>query len=122
MRTEMDKVLRNDFDVTVMKALETQKRIAARNYLHRPKAKDGFGERTMEVHAVFDAIWRLHYGRNYTENKDLLRFLMRRNPEVVVRSRGTKIQVGYGTCGESRKPVGLINQPTNERKVCHQHH
>ena len=107
LRAKVDEVLRKDFDLLVLKALERQKRIAWRNYLNRPVAQDGFGELTMQVDPVFDAMWRSYYGHDYSDNPDLVRFLKRRNPEIVVRSRGTRIQVGYGTCGESRRPVGM---------------
>lgn len=107
LRQKMDEVLRTDFNVTVMKAMERQRQIAARNYLHRPRARDGFGELTQQIDPVFDAMWRIHYGWDYSHNKDLLRFLMRRNPEIRVQSRGTKIQVGYAPGSNSRRPVGL---------------
>ena len=56
---KVDEVLRQDFNQKVYEASRRQLDIAARNYLHRPRARDGFGERVIEVDPVFDAIWRI---------------------------------------------------------------
>ncbi len=69
--------------------------VAARNHAERPRATDGFGPRRFEIDAMVDSIWRQCYGHNYTEDQDLLKFLTRRNPEIEVRARGSRIQVGY---------------------------
>ena len=60
------------------------------------------------IDPVFDGYWRQCYGHNYTHDEDLVRFLVKRNPEIGVRSRGTKaIMVGYMPGSASRRPVGL---------------
>ncbi len=106
----VDEVIRGSYNDTLLKAAQQQRRAAFLNHLHRPLAKDGFGERTIVVHPVFDAFWRAHYGKHYLADADLLRFLAKRNPEIVVRSRGTKeIMVGYQAGSQSRRPVGLSN-------------
>jgi hypothetical protein len=94
-RNKMDDIFRRDFDLQVMKAIERQTAAAAHHYLHRPRAQDGFGEKTMVVDPFIDALWRRCYGHNYTQDTDLLKFLKKRNPEIAVRSQGTRIQVGY---------------------------
>jgi hypothetical protein len=94
-RGAVDSIFRRDFDLKVLKAIKRQTMVAARNHLHRPRARDGFGERTIEIDAYIDALWRNVYGRSYTEDQDLLKFLMKRNPEIKVQSLGTKVQVGY---------------------------
>jgi hypothetical protein len=94
-RGTVDEIFRRDFDLKVYKAIRRQQRVAARNYLHRPRARDGFGERTIEVDAYIDALWRNVYGHSYSEDLDLVRFLVKRNPEIKVQSLGTKVQVGY---------------------------
>ena len=106
---KVDEVLRQDFNQKVYEASRRQLDIAARNYLHRPRARDGFGERVIEVDPVFDAIWRIYYGHDYSSQKDLMKFLVRRNPEIAVRSQGTKLMVGWGPGSESKRPVGLGN-------------
>lgn len=112
----VDEVLRGTYHETLLRAAERQRRVAALNYLHRPLAKDGFGERTLMIDPVFDAFWRAAYGTGYTEDKDLMAFLKRRNPEIAVRSRGTKpIFVGYAPSTESKRPAGLT---LAERQLC----
>jgi len=106
-RGTVDEIFRKDFDLKVLKAIKRQTAVAARNYLKRPRAQDGFGERTLEIDAFIDAIWRNHYGPGYSEDKDLMKFLTRRNPEIKVQSRGTKIQVGWMAGRESKRPVGI---------------
>lgn len=93
--TKVDGIFRRDFDLKVFKAIRRQTAIAARNELNRPLAKEGFGPRTIETDAMVDSIWRQFYGHNYSENKDLMKFLARRNPEIRVRSLGSRIQSGY---------------------------
>jgi hypothetical protein len=106
-RGKVDEIFRRDFDLKVLKAIRRQTMVAARNYLNRPRARDGFGPKTMEIDAFIDAIWRNTYGHNYSDDGDLLKFLMRRNPEIRVPNRGTRIQVGYMPGQNSRRPVGV---------------
>jgi hypothetical protein len=106
----VDAVLRGRYDERLTRAAARQRRIAFLNHLNRPLAKDGFGERTFMIDPVFDAYWRECYGHQYTEDKDLLKFLARRNPEIALRSRGTRaICVGWMPGSTSRRPVGLTN-------------
>lgn len=112
--TKVDQVLRHDYNELLLRAAERQRRVAFINHLHRPMAKDGFGERTLMIDPVFDAFWRECYGKHYTHDADLVKFLAKRNPEIAVKSRGTKeIFVGWqaatGLYGSStsKKPVGL---------------
>jgi hypothetical protein len=92
---KVDEILRHDFNRLLFEASQRQVAIAARNHLHRPRARDGFGERVMELDPVFDAFWRIAYGHDYSQQQDLMKFLMRRNPEIAVRSQGCKIMVGW---------------------------
>jgi len=101
-RAKVDEIFRRDFDLKVLKAVRRQTRAAAVNHLCRPRAKEGFGERTFEIDAYIDALWRNFYGKSYTEDKDLMRFLAKRNPEIRVRSLGTRIQVGWAPGEKSR--------------------
>jgi hypothetical protein len=98
-RQKVDEIFRTDFDLNLLKAVRRQTAIAARNHLDRPRAQDGFGERVFVIDAYIDALWRNFYGPNYTEDRDLMRFLAKRNPEIKVRSQGTRVQVGYSTVG-----------------------
>jgi len=108
---KVDQLLRRDYDARLVRAATRQRRIACLNYLHRPLAKDGFGERSFMIDPVFDAYWRECYGKHYTHDPDLMAFLAKRNPEIVVRSRGTReIFVGWMPGPASRKPVGLTEQ------------
>ena len=107
---KVDEVIRKDYSEKLLRAAARQRRVAFLNHLHRPLAKDGFGERTLMIDPVFDAYWRECYGKNYTQDADLMKFLARRNPEITVRSRGTKaIFVGYMPGSASRRPIGLEN-------------
>jgi hypothetical protein len=92
---KVDEILRGTYNRQLLEAAEEQRRVAALNYLHPPRARDGFGEQTLAIHPVFDAYWRQCYGARYSEDKSLLKFLCRRNPEIVVRSLGTRVQVGW---------------------------
>lgn len=107
----VDEVLRHDYNERLARAAARQRRIAFLNELQRPLAKDGFGERTFMIDPVFDAYWREYYGKEYTHDPELMRFLAKRNPEITVRSLGTKqIFVGWMPGSTSRRPVGLTEQ------------
>lgn len=92
-RLKMDEIFRSDFDLRVLKAVERQTRTAkARENGPRwqPDMKPEY-----EIDPVIDSLWRQYYGHNYTENADLMKFLMARNPEIKLRTRSGRIQTGY---------------------------
>lgn len=108
--------MRGSYEKQLLEAAARQRRVALLNQLHRPLSKDGFGGRSLMIDPVFDAFWRECYGKNYTQDEALVKFLVKRNPEIAVKSRGTKeIFVGYAPSGASRKPVGLTKA---ERQLC----
>jgi hypothetical protein len=102
-RDKVDEIFRTDFNLHALKAIRRQTAVAARNYLNRPRAQDGFGERVLAIDAWIDALWRNFYGPDYTANDDLMKFLAKRNPEIKVRSQGTRIQVGYSGASRGTK-------------------
>ena len=105
---KVDEVLRHDYNERLVRAAKRQARIACLNMLQRPLAKDGFGERRFMIDPVFDAFWRECYGKNYSHDPELLAFLAKRNPEIAVRSRGTKsIFTGWMPSSQSKRPIGL---------------
>ena len=85
---KVDEVIRKDYNEKLLRAAARQRRIAFINHLNRPLAKDGFGERTLMIDPVFDAYWRECYGKQYTHDEELMKFLIKRNPEIALRSRG----------------------------------
>ncbi len=99
---KVDEIFRGDHELQVLKAIRRQTALAGRNY-QGERARNGIGTRKFEVDAVIDALWRQFYGHDYSENQDLMKFLARRNPEILVRSGGAKIQVGYSSAGRGRK-------------------
>ena len=101
-RGTVDHIFRKDFDLAVLKAIKRQTAIAARNALHRPRAKEHFGPRVFEIDATIDGIWRSFYGHNYSDDADLMKFLLKRNPEIGVRGAGTRIQSGYAPGDQSK--------------------
>ena len=109
----VDEVIRHDYNATLLAAAARQRRVAFLNRACRPLAKDGFGERTLMIDPVFDAYWKECYGKHYLEDADLVKFLKRRNEEIVVQSRGTKaIFVGWMAGSGSKRPIGLGKHST----------
>lgn len=92
---KVDEILRGRYDRALHEAMLRQREIAYRNCLQPPRARDGFGERTFEIDPVIDAHWRQCYGHDYTSHRDLMKFLIRRNEEIQVRSLRTKVVVGW---------------------------
>jgi len=118
--TKVDQVMRGSYEKVLLDAAARQRRVAFLNHLHRPLAKDGFGGRSLMVDPVFDAFWRECYGKHYLQDESLVKFLIKRNPEIAVKSRGTKeIFVGWQAAtgihpgSTSRKPVGLTPAEKN---------
>lgn len=104
-RKRVDEIFKGDHELKVLQAIRRQTRLAARN-CQGERSVAGRGARTLEVDAVIDALWRQVYGHDYSEDQDLMKFLRKRNPEIVVRAGGTRIQVGYSAGSGSRRPVG----------------
>lgn len=119
-RGKVDDIFRRDFDLKVLQAIRRQTMVAARNHLHRPHARDGFGERTVEIDAYIDALWRNFYGPAYSQDTDLLKFLMKRNPEITVRSQGTKIQIGWAPTLTRFSKTYPAQRGNQERKHAHE--
>jgi hypothetical protein len=91
---KMDEIFRTDFNLKVLQAVADQTRTAKR--LHQGVAwKDDIGPQYAEINPVIDSLWRHVYGHDYTEDADKMRFLGRRNPEILARARSGKIQIGY---------------------------
>lgn len=105
VRQRMDDIFRGDHDLKVLKAVQRQTQTAAKRR-DAVRWHDAMAPQ-YEIDPYVDSLWRQFYGYNYTENKDLMRFLAARNPEIVVRARSNKIQVGYAASekqkAESRK-------------------
>jgi hypothetical protein len=93
VRRAMDDIFRKDFDLRILKAVQEQTRTAAARR-DRVRWSDDFVPQH-EVNPMIDALWCHVYGRNYSQNPDLMKFLRRRNPEIALRPRSPKIQVGY---------------------------
>jgi hypothetical protein len=103
---KLDEIFRRDYELKILKAIRRQTRLAALN-CQGERSRDGFGRRRFEVDAVIDAHWRQCYGHDYSEDADLMKFLTKRNPEIAVKTGGTKIQVGYAPGSASRRPEGI---------------
>jgi hypothetical protein len=104
----MDRIFRQDADLKVLKAVERQTRLAreARRRPHR--WQDDLGPQRLMLDPLVDAYWTAQYGHNWLENQSLVRFLMRRNPEIVGQNESRKIQVGYGGRGKIKWDRGTM--------------
>lgn len=100
VRQKMDEIFRTDWDLQVVKAAQRQT-ATAKARENGLRWRDDM-KPVYEIDPVFDSFWRQCYGHNYTENPDLMRFLMNRNPEIKIRTRSGKVQVGY-TAPRSRR-------------------
>lgn len=110
LQQQMDALFREDFNRQVWAASQRQRLAADLLDRRRPRARDGLGEQTYAIDPVFDAFWRQCYGHDYTSARDLMKFLQRRNPEIGVRSRGSRIMVGWMPGSGSKRPVGMSRE------------
>jgi hypothetical protein len=76
-------------------ACVSQRRIAAATERLDNAFVDGLGECTMRVDLTVFWHWVRRYGHKIWSDPDFVRAFKRDNPEVRVRSRSKKIQVGY---------------------------
>lgn len=90
---KIDEIFRTDYDLKVLKAIERQTRTAKARE-NGLRWRDDFVPK-FEIDPVVDTHWSHFYGHNYQENPDLMRFLAARNPEIKIKARSGKIQVGY---------------------------
>jgi hypothetical protein len=76
-------------------AFASQRRIAAATEDLDECFVDGLGECHMRVDLTAYWHWTMRYGRQIWNDPSFIREYKRDNPEVVVRPRSRKIQVGY---------------------------
>lgn len=105
VRQRMDELFRKDYDLSVLKAIARQT-ATAKARQNGVGWRSDLGPQTSEIDTFIDSIWSQEYGHNYRENADLMRFLKRRNPEIDIKARPGKTQVGYeGKAPQPKRPV-----------------
>ena len=103
VRRKMDEIFRSDFDLSVLKAIRRQT-AAAKALRDRPPAwKTDFGPQTLSIDPFVDALWRQFYGHNYTEDREKVNFLVKRNEEIAVRARPGRLALGFSRFGGCTK-------------------
>ena len=114
VRMKMMEILQRDFDLKAKKAIEEQRRIAAEFHRNRPRSMNGIGEQTMALHPFIDSYWRRKRGNDTWADKDWTDWMRKKNPEINVKSTGTKIMAGYRA--PERKPEpGIVIVSGNRR-------
>jgi hypothetical protein len=76
-------------------AFERQRRIAAATQSIDNHFVDGLGECTMRIDLTAWWYWTHRYGRGIWSDPDFVKAYKRDNPDVRVKSKSRKIQVGY---------------------------
>lgn len=96
VRTRLDQLFRADHQVSLMRAMAEQKRLAQQVHQHRPRSVDGVGEQTMILHPYLDVCNRAIVGSHrWSNDRELRAWYLKKYPEARVRSTGTRDQVGY---------------------------
>lgn len=96
----------------VVKALDRQQRIARWFHQNRPRAVEGLGGQEMAMDPYFRQYFKMRHGSDPIDDAHLQRFVRRRNPELNVRSTGTRIQVGPGDGLAHRSSFAMPRTPT----------
>jgi hypothetical protein len=111
VQRKMDEIFRRDYDLRVLKAIERQT-ATAKARENGLRWRDDFVPQT-EIDPFIDSIWTQLYGKDYKANKDLMKFLVNRTPEIFVKARSGKAQVGYTATrsGERRTGNGIDTSP-----------
>lgn len=111
IRTRMDEIFRGRLDERLFHAVQRQREVAAKRFERVRWSADMMPQ--TEVDPMIDAWWCHYYGHNYSANADLMKFLHKRNPEIVLRARSNKVMVGYtgrtGRCGRVQFGKGTMS-------------
>ena len=110
-RAAVDGQFTDRFHRDLAKAITRQTRTAKARH-ETVRFRDDFVPQH-EIDPFIDSLWRQFYGHDYTENKDLMRFLVNRNPEIFVKARSGKIQTGYTGRNSFTQGGGASNRTHN---------
>lgn len=105
VRSKMDEVVRRDYDLAVLKAIERQKRAAAARHRNPPRWRDGFGEMRLSLDPVFDVMYRHAWGHRWTEDEERVKWVLKHCPEARVRCVSGKVMVSSPGLDGCRKRV-----------------
>ena len=103
----MDNIFRKDADLKILKAIQRQTHIAKLMRLNPHRWKDDFGPQQLIVDPVIDDFFTAQYGPAWKEDKNLVKWLLGRNPEMAGQSVAGRTRVGYTKqMGDGRSKMG----------------
>lgn len=92
LRQKIDEILRKDFDLQLVRAMEEQRQVARFYRQHQPRARHGIGAMTMAVHPLFDWVARAKYGKDADDPK-FWRWVRKKEEAFRVQARPEKTTV-----------------------------
>ena len=101
LRQAVDQVLREDYELKLIQAVEEQKRIAQHYHNHRPVAREGIGHQVSAIHPLLDWNGRQIYGEAWDRDKDLRKWVLKQEEAFRVKAQSDKIMVGYSPASGS---------------------
>jgi hypothetical protein len=101
--TKMHKALTDEFAAQLVQAKIRQQRIAKFYADHKPNAIEGVGGLNMAVDPFWIGYFNMLHGRQVWMDPDFPTWVNKQEDWFKVKSGGTRLQVGYGTCGQRAK-------------------
>lgn len=95
VRAHMHKVLTEEHSVEIMQAKLRQRRMAQFYHNHEARSIDGIGGQTMAIDPYWVGYFNMKYGRDSMGDPEFKQWLLKEEEMFRVKSKGTKIQVGY---------------------------
>ena len=95
----MDNIFRRDADLKILKAIQRQTHIAKLMRLNPHRWKDDFGPQQLIVDPVIDDFFTAQYGPAWKEDRNLVKWLLGRNPEMAGQSVAGKTKVSLAGSG-----------------------
>lgn len=104
LRRRMHQVLtdRNAFELVQAKI--RQQKIAQFYHQNRPRSLEAIGGLETAIDPYWVQYFRMKYGEDIWEDPNFRDWLKKRFEEIRVKHSGTKLQIGYSTCGFGVKP------------------
>lgn len=108
VRAKVDEIVRQDWDLRVVKAIEEQKRAAAHFHSNPRRAREGLGPQTMAIHPTLYQMWSAARGPETWNDPDWVEYFRKHSPECGVPEHTGRIQVSV---------PGLAGAPTRFKKT-----
>lgn len=102
LRNQVLEEFRRGYHIEAVKSAINNRNIGIVNRQFERKSINGVGRLRMSIDPTYYHHFGQMYGYDCWRDKQFLNDVEKINPQLKVKCGGTKVQVGFGTCGEKR--------------------